>query len=281
MHVVRILLLIIFYGILPCANAAVVPLRIITLSGALSETVHALGFGSSIVAVDVTSEYPAYIKKLPRVSKNRSVSAESIISFAPDIVLAPDGDISKAIQQQLKSAGIKLVNIRQEYSIKGALQFIKSVGAALNVNDKASELAQNTAIQIQTTLDKIKTAGSSKIKVLFIYARGAGNMTVAGKGSSMDAIIQLSGAKNAIQEFTDFKAYNTESLVRANPDVILLFDFGLNSLGGKDGILKMPGVMLTNAGKHNRIIEVDGPLMINFSVRTAEAINDLHKKIFQ
>ena len=32
-------------------------------------------------------------------------------------------------------------------------------------------------------------------------------MMVAGKGSNMDAIIQLAGGCNAVQEFTQFKPY--------------------------------------------------------------------------
>jgi len=39
--------------------------------------------------------------------------------------------------------------------------------------------------------------------------------------------------------------------VEANPDVILMFDFGFSSLGGMDGILKIPGMAQTNAGKTN------------------------------
>ncbi|RZK76909.1 MAG: hemin ABC transporter substrate-binding protein, partial [Pedobacter sp.] len=72
------------------------PKRIITLNGALTETVDALGYGKNIVAVDVTSFYPAYAANLPKVSKSRTVSAEGVISFSPDLVLAPEGSINKA-----------------------------------------------------------------------------------------------------------------------------------------------------------------------------------------
>lgn len=102
-------------------------------------------------------------------------------------------------------------------------------------------------------------------------------MSVAGKGSSLDAIISLAGGRNAVQEFNDFKPYITESLVKANPDVILLFDFGLSSLGGTSAVLKMPGMALTNAGKNKRIVQMDGQLLINFSVRLADAIRSLNK----
>ena len=253
--------------------------RIITLSSALSETVHALGLGTHLVAVDVTSEYPAYIKKLPRVSRNRSISAEGLLAFRPDVVLAPAGDVPPGVQQQLKRLGVKLVNVEQEYSVRGALRFIRTVAEALGHTEKGSSLAAATACRISEALARVETRGEGKPKpdVLFIYARGAGAMSVAGRGSSLDAIISLAGGRNAVQEFNDFKTYSTEALVKADPDVILMFDFGVSSLGGKPAVLKMPGMALTRAGRQQRIVEMDGPLLVNFATRLPDAISALNQ----
>jgi len=271
-------LLLLVLSIIARPASAIPPKRIVTLSGALTETVDALGFGKNIVAVDVTSIYPAYVNSLPKVSKNRSVSAEGLISFRPDLVLAPEGSVSKEIEYQLKSAGITLVNIKQEYSVNGALDFIKGVAAALNVPDKGAALARQTQEKVNMALAGVKKNGKSS-KVLFIYARGTGVMLVAGQHTNIDAIITLAGAKNAVQGFDDFKPYTTEALVAANPDVILMFDFGLSSLGGADGVLKMPGVAQTTAGKNKRIVQMDGELLVNFSVRLDKAINQLNKNL--
>ncbi|QNK62530.1 ABC transporter substrate-binding protein [Pedobacter sp. PAMC26386] len=257
---------------------ATAPKRIITLSAALSETTDALGFGKNIVAVDITTAYPLYLSKLTKVSNNRSVSAEALIAFAPDLVLAPEGTVSKEIQYQLKSAGIRFVSIKQDYSVNGALKFIRQVAEALDVAPKGESLAKQTELKIKQAQALIKT-GNKPAKILFIYARGTGVMMVAGKKSSLDAIIGLSGGKNAINEFEDFKPYTTEALVKANPDVILMFDFGLTSLGGVNGILKMPGVGQTAAGKNKRIIQMDSGLLTGFSVRLDQAITALNGKL--
>lgn len=259
------------------SSSAIAPKRIITLSAALTETVDALGFGSQIVAVDVTSIYPAYVSKLPRVSQNRVLSAEGIISFSPDLVIAPEGDVSKAIEYQLKSAGIKLISIKQEYSVKGASKFIRSVAAALEVAQKGETLVKQMENNMIQSLDLVKK-NPKHPKVLFVYARGTGVMMVAGKNTNMDAMITLAGGKNAAQGFSSYKPYTTEALVNANPDVILMFDFGYKSLGGINSILKMPGVSLTNAGKNKRVIQMDGELMISFSVRLPQAIKELNSK---
>lgn len=253
------------------------PKRIITLNSALTETVFALGFGSSIVATDVTSESPAAAAKLPNVSKNRSVSSEGLLRYRPDIVLAIEGEVPRAVIQQLGTTGVKFVAIRQQFSSKGALNFIQDVANALGEEDRGKTLVNTTQKALQEVELSIKKQPFTKAPtVLFIYARGTGTMSVAGKGSSIDEIIKLAGAQNAVQEFADFKPYTTEALVGANPDIILMFDFGLSSLGGKEAMLKLPGVRLTNAGKNKRIIQMNGPLLINFSNRLPEAIRELN-----
>lgn len=256
------------------------PKRIITLGGAITETVVDLGFEKQIIAVDVTSEHPESIKKLPKVSKNRSISAEGLMAFRPDLIIAPHGDVPYGVIQSLKGAGIKFVAIKQEYSVKGALQFIREVGLAVGEKEKGNKLALETGQRINKVLQTVKLS-KKKPEVLFIYARGTGTMTVAGKGSNMDAMITLAGGRNAIQEFNRYKTYSTEALVNANPDVLFLFDFGMESLGGSTGLLKMPGVAYTNAGKNKRIAAMDGPLMINFSTRLDQAILALHKEFLK
>ncbi|RFZ94634.1 hemin ABC transporter substrate-binding protein [Mucilaginibacter conchicola] len=259
-------------------NTYAAPSRIICLNGALTETVDALGFGKQIVAVDVTSTYPAYVNQLPKVSKNRSVSAEGLLSFSPDLILAPENTVSKEIEYQLQSAGVKLVVFKQQYSYPGSIAFIKAVSVALGVPEKGNALAKEQETKVNAALNKVKQHPTNA-KVLFIYARGTGVMMVAGKNTSLDAIINLAGAKNAVSEFSEFKPYTTEALVKANPDAILMFDFGFSSLGGLDAILKLPGMQQTNAGKNKKIIQMDGDLLTNFSTRLDKAITDLNAKL--
>jgi len=271
-----LLIIVSFFSATQCVVAQAK--RIITLSSAISETVNALGHGKNILATDVTSVSPEEINRLPKVSRNRSFSVESITAYRPDLILVPEGDFSKENLYQFKSLGIRVVAIRQEFSVQGATKFIRQIAAAIGDKARGEQLAQKTESNINTTLSQLKKSSKSP-KVLFIYARGVGTMNVAGKGSSIDEIIKLAGGKNAIQEFSDFKPYTTEALIKSNPDVILMFDFGLSSLGGRAAFLDLPGVSYTNAGKNKKIVEMNGPLLINFSNRLPEAIKALNNRI--
>ncbi len=253
--------------------------RIITLSSSLTETVYGLGIGDRMVATDVTSISPKAAAVLPRVSKNRSVSAEGLLSFKPTLVLANEGDVANAVIQQIRAAGVQFIAIRPNYSAAGALCYIQDVADAVGESSLGKALVSRTKISLDHTLALLKKENKGKAvpKVLFLYARGTGTMSVAGKGSSLDAMISLAGGKNAVQEFSDFKPYTTEALVQANPDIILLFDFGASSLGGHEAILKLPGMRITNAGKNERILVMNASLLVNFSNRLPDAILELHR----
>ncbi|MGJ1195034.1 heme/hemin ABC transporter substrate-binding protein [Sphingobacterium spiritivorum] len=276
LNIFFIALILLFSGEVSLAQQSV-PKRIVSLNGTLTEVVDALGLSKSIVATDVTSDYPAYVKSLPKVSKNRSVSAEGVYAFRPDLVLAIEGELSPDVQNQLKALKIRVALIKQEFTVNGVVQLVKSVGSAVNMSTQANTLAT----QLQKDINQAVAASKSKkaVKTMFVYARGAGAMSVAGDNTAVDAVIKLAGGQNALKGFTGFKTYNTEALVAANPDAILLFDFGLSSLGGKEGILKMPGVNLTTAGKNKRIVTMDATLLNNFSIRLPLAIRTLHEKI--
>ncbi|WP_222838174.1 heme/hemin ABC transporter substrate-binding protein [Chitinophaga pinensis] len=248
--------------------------RIVSLNGAVTEIVCALGFEKSLVGVDVTSTYPASMKEVTKVGHNRNISAEPVLALQPDLILATDNFIQPAVIDQFKNVGVKTIQMKQEFSVAGTKKLITDVAAALNVPEKGTALIKQLDKE-QKTLH----VQSHPKKVLFIYARGAGTMMVAGKETPLDKIIALAGARNAANGFNDFKPLTPEALVTANPDVILMFDDGLKSMGGVDGLLKVQGVAQTNAGKQKKVITMDGQLLTGFGPRVIQAVQELSTKL--
>ena len=248
--------------------------RIVSLNGAITETIAALGKGEEIVGRDVTSTYPADLAA-PDLGHPRSMTIEPILSVAPTLVMASEKSINPDLAKKIMESGIKTEWLTQEYSVDGAKSLIKNVAAIVGVSD------------VQYLLDKIDADMKQilpiehKPKVLFIYARGAGNLMVAGTGTPMEAMIHLAGGQNAARDFSDFKPLTPESLIQENPDVILLFDTGIQSMDGIEGILKVPGVKQTNAGKNKHIISVDGGLLSSFGPRVGEAALELNRKLIE
>ena len=246
--------------------------RIVSLNGAVTETLASLDVAGNIVGRDVTSTYPADLKATD-LGHVRSITAESILALQPSVVFGTTKDVNPNLNEQLKKANIPLVLIDQEYSIDGSKKLITEVATKLK-KDNYQPLLDNISNKMATV-----KAFDKKPKVLFIYARGAGNLMVAGSGTPLHSMIELAGAENAAAALTDFKPLTPEALLTTNPDVILMFDKGLQSLGGVDGLLKIEGIATTNAGKNKKVVTMDGQYLSGFGPRVGDAVVELHNKL--
>ncbi|MEG0931159.1 heme/hemin ABC transporter substrate-binding protein [Algoriella sp.] len=246
--------------------------KIVSLNGAITEILADLGEENNLVGVDVTSTFPASVKeKAKDLGHVRSLSIEALLALKPTKVYATDKDLTPEQIAQLKNAGITVEIIKQDYSVDGTKALIKTIATSLNKTDYD---AINT--KIDTDLKALKPL-ATKPKVLFIYARGAGNLMVAGKNTPVEKIITIAGGENVITEFEDYKPLTPEAVVKGNPDYILMFDSGLQSIGGVDGVLKLEGVSTTNAGKNKKIIAMDGGLLSGFGPRVGQAAVQLNQ----
>ncbi|AJH13264.1 heme/hemin ABC transporter substrate-binding protein [Myroides profundi] len=246
--------------------------RIISLNGAITETLVALGEKENIIAVDVTSTYPEDIKTTAQdLGHTSKISIESIMALKPTIIYATEKDLNDDFKSQLEKTKIRLEVIKQEFSLEGTKTLIKTVAQSLN-----NENYQPLLDKIDQDLQGLPSF-ENKPKVLFIYARGAATLLVAGDKTPVNSIVKIAGAQNAVTEFEDFKPLTPESLLNSNPDYILMFTTGLQSMGGIDGVLKIDGINKTNAGKNKKVIAMDGLLLSGFGPRVGQAAKELNQ----
>ncbi|SFJ72570.1 heme/hemin ABC transporter substrate-binding protein [Myroides guanonis] len=246
--------------------------RIISLNGSITEILAALDYNTQIVGVDVTSSYPESIKNVAKdLGHVNKVSIESIMELKPTLVLGLENEVSEDLKKQLADAGVNVQLITLKHSIEGSKEMIQEVAKAVK-NENYTKLLTTIDTEIKDV-----TVLENKPKVLFIYARGAGMLMVAGTGTPIDEMIKLAGGQNAITEFSDYKPLTPESLLANNPDYILLFDTGLQSVGGIDGVLKIDGIAQTNAGKNKKIIAMDGQLLSGFGPRVGKGVKELNQ----
>lgn len=248
--------------------------RIVSINGSVSSMLCALGLEPQIVGVDITSNYPASLQQKTKVGHNRNISAEGVISLTPTLVLGTNNQLNPQLLDQLKAANIKTQLFTQTYSIAGTRTLLQQVATTTGTTAQAAPLLKQFDQQAAT----LKLTPLHK-KVLFIYARGAGTLMVSGTGTPIEQMITLAGAQNAVTDFSDYKPLSAEALVAADPDVILLFTSGLQSIGGIEGLLKVPGIAATKAGQNKKIIAMDGELLSGFDLRLIQAIRELHDKI--
>ncbi|MEO0469072.1 MAG: helical backbone metal receptor [Bacteroidota bacterium] len=250
--------------------------RIVSLSGAMTEILCLAGLEANIVGVDVTSTYPASMQAVPKVGHNRNIQAEGILSLNPTLVIGKEGGLKPEVEMQLRQTGVPLLLLTHTETIEGAQHLISQLADTLG----KPELAGRLNASIDESLNRVQPLTPAP-RALFIYARGAGNLMVAGTGTQMELMLKLAGAEPVIKNFDGFKPYSPEALLAADPEAIVLFESGLNSLEGEEGLLEVPGVAETSAGRSGRFIAMDGQFVAGFGPRVGEAALALNQHLQQ
>ena len=253
--------------------------RIVTLSGTITEIVFALGASDQVVGVDASSSYPQAVNEMPKVSYHRRLSAEGVLSLAPTLVIATSEAGPPAAIEHLRSAGVELLILPHEPTVESALSKIELIAKTLGASKTGETLIARIRAQLALARSSHPTQ-TAKIKVLFIYARGQGTLNVAGRATGADTIIELAGGVNAVQGYEGYKPLTSEAVIAAAPDVILLLDKSLESIGGSAALWELPGLVITPAGRQRRVISLDGLLLLGFGPRLGQAAMTLQRDLY-
>lgn len=250
--------------------------RIVTLGGPLTEITYALGMGGSVVGTDRSSLYPETVNTLPRLDVYRQTSPEGVLSLTPTLVVALEGTGPAGVVEQIESAGVPVVMFPEATSLEEATERIERLGEIYGTELAADSLATRLRTDVQAA-EAMQPAEAPR--ALFIYARGAAVVLVSGTGNDVDAAMTLAGAANAVTAFEGFRPLTAEAVAGAAPDVILLPQRGLESLGGIDGLLDQPGLRQTPAGQNRNVIGIDDGVLLGFGPRAGEGIQDLAQRL--
>ena len=250
--------------------------RIVSLGGGVTESLFALGASELIVGVDTSSVYPLEATKLPKVGYVRATSVEGIVSLKPDLVIASDALGPPNVKSQLRAAGIELLLVPEIKSVDAIQSRLKKLGDAVNQEEKAQELITS----IQQVLDT-PIPSKDKPKVLFLFSHGGGHLMVSGRSTAAHAMIERAGGINAVTAYEGYRALTAESVVTAQPDIILLTERSLSAIKGDQGLWKLPSFSLTPAGKKQRKVVMEDLKLLGFGPRTGEAIIELRRAFFQ
>ena len=263
-------------AVLPAMPAGSDPIdtRVISVGGAITEVVFALGAQDRLIAVDSTSQYPREAQDLPDVGYMRQLATEPILALAPSLVLVEEDAGPPEVLDQLRAANVDLVVVADDPSPQGVLAKIEAVASALGLEAQGREIAARLQTEFARLEDAIAPA-ATRPRVLFLLSIGDGAPLAAGVGTSAAGIIALAGGENAIDGFEGYKPLTPEAAATAAPDVLLVTTRTLEALGGPQAVLARPEVAATKAGRDGRLVALDGLLLLGFGPRTPEAIRAL------
>ena len=245
--------------------------RVVVLANGVAEIIQSLNGQSIIVGRDISSTEDS-LSDIPIVTSGHQVLPEKVMSLKPDLVIIDASTGPKAAIDSIKAAGITVTETPESWSLKDLPAKVRAVGRAVGAVDQAELLVDQLKQSLKTS------AINNAPRVAFLYLRGTSSIyLIGGPGSGADSLLEAIGAVDVGAQNLDrpFNTLTAESLAALNPDVIVVMSKGLESVGGIDGLLKLPGVAQTKAGKNSAVIDVDDSLLLSFGPRTPSLVEAL------
>ncbi|MFE7799470.1 hemin ABC transporter substrate-binding protein [Nocardia sp. NPDC057440] len=250
--------------------------------GTLAQIVWALGLGPKIVGRSTAASFPA-VQNVPNVTGGSgSLNVESILALRPSVFLTDSTSAAPAVREQLRAAGVTVVYFDPQRTMDGVVPQIEAVAGALGVPGSGQALARRTRDEIAAATAAVPRQ-DKPLTIAFLYLRSTAITMLAGPGSGADALIAALGAHDAgavagLKE--PFVAITSEAMIGAAPDVLLVMTDGLHSVGGVDGLEKVPGIAQTPAGRNRRVVDMSDAVLLSFGPNTGRVIAALSEAVY-
>lgn len=194
---------------------------IVVLAPSLAEMVVALGQGDKIIGYDTNSigleGLPADLPALDTINPDM----EQLMALHPDVLMVSNLSLYDAENpyKQLVDNSVCVVCVPTSDSIADIQEDITFVAAILKEGDKG----QAIIAEMQQEIDRIAAigAGITEKKSVYFEISAAPYMYSFGTGVFLNEMIELIGAENILAAQEGWLGVEEESVVQANPDVIL------------------------------------------------------------
>ncbi len=258
------------------------PPRLVTVGGALTEIVYALGAEAQLVGTDTTSLYPLAAQSTAKVGYMRTLSAEGLLALRPDSVIATTEAGPPVVLDQLRSAGVKVALVESDHSWAEVQRKLQAVGRGAGREAQARALQTRLDAEWTAVRKQVLQFKGRKPRVLFILSHSA-SVQVAGEKTAADAMLRFIGAQNVMAGsnggFSGYRPMTAEAMAAAAPDVILTTTQGIETQGGLDKFWQRPELALTPAFKTRALVHMEALELLGFGPRLPATVKLLHQKM--
>jgi iron complex transport system substrate-binding protein len=244
--------------------------RIISLYGAYSEILFAIGAGDRLVARTRADTFPPSILDKPSVGTHLRPNMELVLGLQPDLIIHDiGGKEGQEVIRQLQQKGLAVAvfqprNFSELFSVVTRLGILtgEEANAQALVNGQSSRLRQ---------IDR-KLAKSRERPKVFFEVRYP-NLLGAGHGSMVNDVILKAGGVNCLPNEKKLVRINIETLIDYNPDVYVVQRGPMNRNPGSPE--SRPNFQVLKAVQQGRVFFVDEYVFSRPGPRSLEAVEQL------
>ena len=207
---------------------AAAPRRIVSLLPSLTESVCVLGGCARLVGVDRFSDWPASVRRLPRLGGLDDAQIERIVALEPDVVLAAP---AARVIDRLEALGLKVLVLesRNDADVQRTLTVLARM---LGTPAAAGPLWQ----RMQREIGEAAARVPAELRGERVYFEVDATPYAAGPGSFIGQTLARLGMANIVPAaLGPFPKLNPEFVVRAQPDIVMASRRDLDTMPTRPG----------------------------------------------
>ena len=221
--------------------------QIVLLLGGANKLV---GTTTSIAANPWYSEVYPNIKNVPVLTNGETIQTEELLSHKPDAVLLS----KKSMLTEVEQAGLKGVRVSFQ-DFDGLKKTVRITADVLG--DKAPEIAESYIKELEGNIqfveNRLKGLKDEQRPTVLHITKGSDLLMIDGGKSMIGEWIKLAGGKSVLPDEANMVTVTVESIIQANPDVIIIGSSGNKAQSAIEKIKADPAWQSISAVKNNRI----------------------------
>ena len=244
--------------------------RIISLYGAYSEILFAIGAGDRLVARTSSDRFPPSILEKPSVGTHLRPNMELVLGLQPDLIIDAVGmKHGHEVIRQIQQKGLT-VAVFQPRSFAELFSVIDRLGILTGEEPKAQALVNGQSSRLQQ-IDLRLAQNRDRPKVFFEVRYP--NLLGAGQGSIVNDVILKAGGVNCLPNEKKLVRINIETLIDYDPDVYVVQKGPMNRNPGSPE--SRPNFQVLKAVQQGRVFFVDEYVFSRPGPRSVEAVEKL------
>jgi iron complex transport system substrate-binding protein len=236
-----------------------IPQRIVSLAPAITEDLYLLGAGDSIVADTYYCNRPEAAKKKRKIGNLMNFNIEDILALKPDLILCTSLANRNKINK-LRQLNADVMEFPPPADFNEICRNFLLLSQAIGKEKKAKE----TLAGVKSQVENIKKATGDIVKKKVFIQIGSKPLIGVNRDYHINDLIRFSGGIN-IYEKSELNLFSRESVIRSDPDIIIIASMGIASDEEKKTWEKFYNM---NAVKNKNIFIVDADVFCNFALNS-------------
>lgn len=201
------------------APGATKSVKVASISPAATDLLVGLGLGDRLVGVSNFEPPREETGALPKIGDYRTVDWERLAAVKPDVLIVQydPAKLPPGLMDRASAMNVRVLNIEIE-TLADILATADLLVAELEAPKSVGRL---NSLQMQLGDVSRRVEGKPRPRTLMVV--GESGLSLAGKGTFLDDLLQLAGGQNTMAEGPRYPSIDREKLLAMDPEVVLQF----------------------------------------------------------